>query len=92
MRFPSRLSPTEREEISRGLQAAASFRGLAARLGCSPSTVSRKMSAHGGRDKYRAWRADERAVRRTARPIAERRADSSGRRNTSVVEVLDGPV
>lgn len=28
----------------------------------SPSTLSRKVNANGGRDKYRAWRADERAV------------------------------
>lgn len=74
VRSPYRLSPAEREEISRGLQADASFRTLAARLGRSPSAISREVSANGGRSKYRASRADERAVRRTARPRAPKLA------------------
>lgn len=32
VRSPLRLSPSEREEISRGLQAGASFRALSAQL------------------------------------------------------------
>jgi len=68
VRSPLRLSPAQREEISRGLQAGASYRVIAARLGRCPSTISREVNANGGREKYRAWRADGRAVRRMARP------------------------
>jgi IS30 family transposase len=63
-----RLSPGEREEISRGLQARQSLRGIAHGLGRAPSTVSREVGANGGRTRYRAWRADEAAVRRVPRP------------------------
>lgn len=76
VRSPLRLSPAEREEISRGLLEGASFRTLALRLGRSPSTISREVNANGGRLKYRAWRADVRAVRRMARPRAPKLADS----------------
>lgn len=67
-RSPLRLSLAEREEISRGLQAGKSCRAIATRLGRSPSTVSREVSANGGRRPYRAWRADEAAMRRARRP------------------------
>ncbi len=63
-----RLSLAEREEISRGIGAAESCRTIAARLGRAPSTVARDIAANGGRRKYRAWRADERAVKLTRRP------------------------
>ena len=67
-----RLSLAEREEISRGMQDGASCRAIAARLGRSPSTVAREVSANGGRQRYRAWRADEAAVRRARRPKVPR--------------------
>jgi IS30 family transposase len=63
-----RLSLAEREEISRGLRAGESCRGIAARLGRSPSTVSREVGAVGRRGGYRAWRAEARARRRVLRP------------------------
>jgi IS30 family transposase len=63
-----RLSHCEREEISRGLQAEASLRQIAAELGRAPSTVSREVGANGGRRGYRAWQADRRAERRLCRP------------------------
>lgn len=63
-----RLSLAEREEISRGLQAGASCRAIAAHLARSPSTVTREVSGNGGRHRYRAWRADEAAVARARRP------------------------
>src|SRR6478736_3316768 len=53
-RSPARLSLAEREEISRGLAAGRSLRVIAAGLGRAPSTVSREVAAHGGRDRYRA--------------------------------------
>src|SRR5688572_14447450 len=44
-RSPLRLSLAEREEISRGLAAGESLRAIAARLGRTPSTVSRRWRA-----------------------------------------------
>jgi transposase, IS30 family len=63
-----RLSLAEREEISRGIGAVESYRAIAARLGRAPSTVARDVSANGGRRRYRAWRADGRALREARRP------------------------
>ena len=54
------------------MQDGASCRAIAARLGRSPSTVAREVSANGGRQRYRAWRADEAAVRRARRPKVPR--------------------
>jgi len=68
VRSPLRLSAAEREEISRALKQGTSLRTIASRLGRTPSTISREVGANGGRATYRAWRADERAVRRLARP------------------------
>jgi len=62
------LSLTEREEISRGLAEGVSLRTIAGRVGRAPSTVSREIGRHGGRDRYRAARADERAWDRARRP------------------------
>ena len=61
------LSLSEREEISRGLAIRESMRQIAARIGRSPSTVSREIRRHGGSDHYRAAPAD-----RTAWKSAER--------------------
>src|SRR6476646_7047953 len=69
-RSPGRLSLTEREEISRGLAAGLSLRVIAAGLGRAPSTVSREVAAHGGRDRYRAAPADQLAWSRARRPQA----------------------
>lgn len=65
---PLRISLSEREELSRGLVAGESFRGIARRLGRAASTVSREVAWSGSRDGYRAWRADEEAHRRARRP------------------------
>ncbi len=58
----------EREEISRGIAAGRSIRGIAAGLGRSPSTVSREVARHGGRSAYRAADADVRAWEWALRP------------------------
>ena len=79
-RSPLRLSAQEREELSRGLHVGDSFRALARRLQRAPSTVSREVMANGGRAGYRAWRADERAVRSQRRPRALNLASSLGLR------------
>jgi len=64
----SALTLAEREDISRGVASGASFRAIAERLGRAPSTVSREVARHGGRDRYRATRADDRAWRAALRP------------------------
>lgn len=63
-----RLSAAEREEISRGISAGDSCHVIAARLGRSASTISRDVILGGKRESYRAWRADDRAERRSRRP------------------------
>jgi len=62
------LTPTEREEISRGLAAGESLRAIAAWLGRPASTVCREVNRNGGREEYRATRADEKAWERACRP------------------------
>jgi len=62
------LTPAEREEISRGLATGESLREIAARLGRPASTVSREVDRNGGREQYRATKADERAWQRARRP------------------------
>lgn len=62
------LRLTEREEISRGLAAHQSLRAIARTLGRPVSTVSREIARHGGRQHYRATRADAAAWRRAERP------------------------
>lgn len=62
------LTLVEREEISCGVAAGESARGIAARLGRSPSTVTRELNRHGGRRRYRASEADARAWQRARRP------------------------
>lgn len=67
-RSPRALTLREREEISRGVAAGCSARKIAARLGRSPSTVSRELNRHGGRRRYRAAEADRRAWEHARRP------------------------
>ncbi len=62
------LSLVEREEISRGLCAGQTMRAIAVQIGRSPSTVSREVERNGGRRRYRACRADQRALRQARRP------------------------
>lgn len=69
-RSPLRLSWEEREELSRGLVAGDSLRGIARRLGRAPSTLSREVARNRSRYGYRAWRAEETACQRAKRPKA----------------------
>ena len=77
-RTRSRLALTlaEREEISRGLVAGCSIRSIASRLGRAPSTVSREINRNGGRQCYRANRADKVAWERAKRPKVCKLADN----------------
>jgi IS30 family transposase len=62
------LSFDDREEISRGLAGGLSLRAIARRTRRAPSTISREIARHGGRTRYRAIRADDRAWQRARRP------------------------
>ena len=62
------LTLAEREEISRGLATGESLRAIASRLGRSASTACREVNRNGGRNRYRATKADERAWERARRP------------------------
>ena len=62
------LTMAEREEISRGVVAGHSFRSIASALGRAPSTVSREIRRNGGRQRYRASKADQAAWDRAHRP------------------------
>jgi IS30 family transposase len=67
-RDPRVLSRMEREEVSRGVAAGRSMRTIAAALKRAPSTVSREIARHGGRETYRAEAADEAAWANARRP------------------------
>jgi IS30 family transposase len=62
------LTLAEREEISRGIASGLSIREIARRLLRAASTVSREVSRHGGRPKYRASKADHQAWKLALRP------------------------
>jgi IS30 family transposase len=62
------LSFAERESISRGLAAGWSLRAIARELGRAPSTISREVARHGGRNRYRAAKADQSAWKSARRP------------------------
>jgi IS30 family transposase len=55
------LTLGEREEISRGLAEGHSIRSIASGMSRSPSTVCREVARNGGRRRYRAVRAEDRA-------------------------------
>jgi transposase, IS30 family len=75
---PYRLSWEERERISRGLAVGESARAIARGLGRAPSTVSREIARCGGRERYRAARAEVLAGERCQRPKPRKLASSPG--------------
>lgn len=82
------LTIAEREEISRGVAAGKSLRGIACSIGRSPSTVSREISRNGGTDRYRALDAERAAWRRSRRRKPFRLVTNS-RLRSIVVEKLE---
>ena len=62
------LSLAEREEVSRGIAAGETIRAIARTLHRAPSTISQEVSRHGGRERYRAARADLAAWESACRP------------------------
>ena len=77
------LSRVEREEVSRGVAAGDSMRTIATALKRAPSTVSREIARHGGREAYRADAADKAAWAYARRPKRCRLA--TNRRLQSIV-------
>jgi transposase, IS30 family len=69
---PGRLTLADREEISLGIARGDTLTAISIQLGKAVSTVSREVQASGGRDKYRAWKAHERAAGCVRRPKARK--------------------
>ena len=67
-RRPGSLSVSEREEIRVAIEVGASDEAIASRIGRHRSTVWREIAANGGRGRYRAAAAEERAARVARRP------------------------
>ena len=59
-RSPLRLSPAEREEISRGLAAGRPVRAIAGGWAVPRRRCAGRWRRNGGRDRYRACAADRR--------------------------------
>jgi IS30 family transposase len=64
----ARLSINEREEIRAGLERKETYTLIAGLIGRAVSTVSREVAANGGREKYRACEAHQRADQQARRP------------------------
>ena len=62
------LNLSEREEIRVGIEAGESDAAIATRIGRHRSTVWREIAANGGRRRYRAALAEERAAQAARRP------------------------
>src|SRR5690606_36741099 len=78
----------ERESISRGLEAGVSLRSIAVSIGRSASAVSREVGRKGGRAKYRAVAAEQRAQVQARRPKPSALPDHAVLRQL-VIERLD---
>jgi IS30 family transposase len=67
-RAQDRLTPAQREEISRGISAQLSARCIAQLIGKHHSTVSREILRNGGPGAYRACEAERASWHRARRP------------------------
>ncbi len=65
----------DREDISRGLAKGLSSKDIAHSIGRDESVVCREIGRHGGREAYRAWKADAAARESRERP-KERKIDA----------------
>jgi len=69
------LTAEDREDISRGLAKGLDNKNIAFAIGRDESVVSREITRHGGREAYRAWKADAAARESRSRP-KERKIDT----------------
>jgi IS30 family transposase len=69
------LTLEDREDISRGLAKGLENKDIAASIRRDESVVSREIARHGGREAYRAWKADVAARESRSRP-KERKIDT----------------
>jgi IS30 family transposase len=69
------LTAEDREDISRGLAKGLENKDIAVSIGRDESVVSREIARHGGREAYRAWKADAAARGSRSRP-KERKIDT----------------
>jgi transposase, IS30 family len=69
------LTMEDREDISRGLAKGLDNKDIAFSVGRDESVVSREIARHGGREAYRAWKADAAARESRSRP-KERKIDA----------------
>ncbi len=69
------LTLEDREDISRGLAKGLPNKDIAASLGRDESVVCREIERHGGREAYRAWKADA-AARESRKRAKERKIDT----------------
>jgi len=81
------LSLAEREEISRGVARGHSCRRIGHSIGRHHTTISREISRSGGRGRYRAHHADDRAWRAQRRPRAGK-LESSPKLTAAVTQRL----
>ncbi len=65
---PGALTLEAREEIRVGIDRGESDSNIAKRIGCHRGTVGRDIAANGGRKRYRAYRAQDRADQVARRP------------------------
>ena len=69
------LTLEDREDISRGLAKGLENKEIAFSIGRDESVISREIVRHGGREEYRAWKADAAARESRSRP-KERKIDT----------------